>query len=328
MIKKIEKNDNHWIGKVVSFESQQDQTSGTKAWGIRYKVRIMGDYSVQDGVEDKDVIYAISALPVTAGSGGKGMLTTSRIAQGDTVMGIFMGEDGQAPVIQFVLPRATNEEHGPGKFDPKSGFTKQTVPGLLGRQEFNEQDNVSTPGLKDCKGSQKGGGQGRTTPTKALQKMGIDPKLPAQLNAIKKPPIMSEAEELISNIQVGNSDNISERSGLFRGGEVIEGNLSTEEAGGIIAKFREQRISDLVDGMKGEGNSAAYNQIESVKGPLDNRQRFLIKEKMRIEDLAVDFVNTNTGADKDFDTLIEARESPEYAKFMDQVKVIDEELNN
>ena len=182
-----DKESPFWIGKVVSIEAQKEQTSGVKAWGIRYKVRLMGDYSNRDDVEDKDVIYATCALGVTDGSGGAGKLKTSKISQGDTVTGIFLAADEQGPIIQNVLPRSAVEKRGEGKFDAKSGFTDQTKQGLLGNQEFNEQDNVATPGLKDCKGSRKGGGEGRGIPLKGLQKMGIDPNLPAQVGAIKKP---------------------------------------------------------------------------------------------------------------------------------------------
>ena len=182
-----DKGSPFWIGKVVSIDAQKEQTSGVKAWGIRYKVRLMGDYSARDDVEDKDVIYATCALGVTDGSGGAGKLKTSKISQGDTVTGIFLAADEQGPIIQNVLPRSAVEKRGEGKFDAKSGFTDQTKEGLLGKQEFNEQDNVSTPGLKDCKGSRKGGGEGRGIPLKGLQKMGIDPNLPAQVGAIKKP---------------------------------------------------------------------------------------------------------------------------------------------
>jgi len=45
-------NKDTWIGKVVSFDSQADQVTG-QGWGWRYKVRIMGDYSEKDGIEDK-----------------------------------------------------------------------------------------------------------------------------------------------------------------------------------------------------------------------------------------------------------------------------------
>ena len=179
-------NKDFWIGKVVAFDSQADQVTG-QGWGWRYKVRIMGDYSEQDGIEDKDVIYAMVLLPATAGSGAREMMQTPRISQGDTVIGRFLADDDQAPIIDGVLPRTKSDKMGEGKFDQKRGFTEGTVEGLLGGQEFNENDNVSTPGLKTCKGVQKGAGIGRNTPINALNKMGLDPNLPSQLNAIKKP---------------------------------------------------------------------------------------------------------------------------------------------
>jgi len=291
-----DKESPFWIGKVVSFEAQKEQTSGVKAWGIRYKVRLMGDYSDKDDVEDKDIIYATSALGVTDGSGAKNMLKSSKISQGDTVMGIFLSADEQGPIIQNVLPRSAVEKRGGGKFDAKSGFTDQTKAGLLGNQEFNEQDNVATPGLKDCKGSQKGGGKGRGIPLKGLQQMGIDPNLPSQVNAIKKP--LSSITDALSSVSDVSSSSSS------------------------------QKISDIVSSMKGQGNSAAYTEIESVKGALTNRDRFLIKDKMRIEELATTFLDDNTGPGKDFETTLEATESSQYQAFLDQVEVIDEELNN
>ena len=191
--------DNTWIGKVVSFDSQADQVTG-QGWGWRYKVRIMGDYSEQDGIEDKDVIYAMVLLPATAGSGAREMMQTPRISQGDTVIGRFLADDDQAPIIDGVLPRTKSDKMGEGKFDQKRGFTEGTVEGLLGGQEFNENDNVSTPGLKTCKGVQKGAGTGRNTPINALNKMGLDPNLPSQLNAIKK-PVKEVVEEVEGNFE-------------------------------------------------------------------------------------------------------------------------------
>mgnify|MGYP003325309948 FL=1 len=193
-------NKDFWIGKVVSFDSQVDQVTG-QGWGWRYKVRIMGDYSEQDGIEDKDVIYAMVLLPATAGSGAREMMQTPRISQGDTVIGRFLADDDQAPIIDGVLPRTKSDKMGEGKFDQKRGFTEGTVEGLLGGQEFNENDNVSTPGLKTCKGVQKGAGIGRNTPIKALTNMGLDPNLPSQLNAIKK-PIKEVVEEVEGNFEI------------------------------------------------------------------------------------------------------------------------------
>tara|TARA_B100001287_G_scaffold55329_2_gene43840 strand:+ start:458 stop:1069 length:612 start_codon:yes stop_codon:yes gene_type:complete len=194
-------NNNVFIGKVVSFDNQADQVTG-QGWGWRYKVRILDHYSEQDGIEDRDVVYAMVLLPATAGSGAREMMQTPRISQGDTVIGRFLADDNMAPIIDGVLPRTKSDEIGDGKFDQTKGFTNGSTEGILGGQEFNENDNVSTPGLKTCKGVQKGGGKGRNVPQVSLQNLGIDPNLPPQVNAIKKPRVVEEIEELkeIENI--------------------------------------------------------------------------------------------------------------------------------
>ena len=102
-------NKDTWIGKVVAFDSQADQVTG-QGWGWRYKVRIMGDYSEQDAIEDKDVIYAMVLLPATAGSGAREMMQTPRISQGDTVIGRFLADDDQAPIIEGVIARTKSDK--------------------------------------------------------------------------------------------------------------------------------------------------------------------------------------------------------------------------
>ena len=138
-------------------------------------------------------------LPVTAGSGAREMMQTPRISQGDTVIGRFLAEDNQAPIIDGVIARTKSDKLGDGKFDQKKGFTNGSTEGLLGGQEFNENDNVSTPGLKTCKGVQKGGGKGRKTPELSLKKLGIDPKVGAKVNALKKP-----VKEAIEEVREGD----------------------------------------------------------------------------------------------------------------------------
>jgi hypothetical protein len=87
---------------------------------------------------------------------------------------------------------------GEGKFDQKKGFTNGSTEGLLGGQEFNENDNVSTPGLKTCKGVQKGAGKGRKVPELSLKNLGIDPNIGAKVNALKKPikEVIEEVQEV------------------------------------------------------------------------------------------------------------------------------------
>ena len=41
-----------WVGKVVSYDSQKEQIEN--GWGWRYKVRILGDNSNNDQVDDEE----------------------------------------------------------------------------------------------------------------------------------------------------------------------------------------------------------------------------------------------------------------------------------
>ena len=45
-----------WCGVVVGYEHQEEQLASGNGW--RYKVRIIGDHSDVDQVDDKDLSYA------------------------------------------------------------------------------------------------------------------------------------------------------------------------------------------------------------------------------------------------------------------------------
>ena len=75
-----------WVGVVVGYEYQTEQLSNGNDW--RYKVRIIGDHSDVDQVDDKDLSYASVLLSTDAGSGAAYKLRSARISQGDTVYGI------------------------------------------------------------------------------------------------------------------------------------------------------------------------------------------------------------------------------------------------
>ncbi len=132
-----------WVGKVVSFDAQKEQIE--KGWGWRYKVRILGDNSNNDNVEDGELSYALCLLPTTAGSGAAYKLRSVRISQGDMVYGVY-GSDGPRIIIG-VFPR-TRESfaiQGTGKFNTLSGFYGAlTNTGILSG-EFNEQLGPTTP---------------------------------------------------------------------------------------------------------------------------------------------------------------------------------------
>ena len=54
-----------WLGRVVSYDAQEEQASGTGSWGWRYKVRIYGAYA-DDVVTDSYVVYATCIIQNTA----------------------------------------------------------------------------------------------------------------------------------------------------------------------------------------------------------------------------------------------------------------------
>jgi len=154
-----------WIGRIVPFKEQRTLVSGG-SWGYRYKVRILGDYSNNDTVEDKDVYTAQVLVPPTAGTGGGNRTETVKLSQGDLVLGVFLGPDRTSPVILHAFIRSDQVKNGTGKFDPINGFTEEVKPGLMEKQEFSQTSLPNTPTLKQQ--ANKGGGKGRKSPLGGL----------------------------------------------------------------------------------------------------------------------------------------------------------------
>ena len=154
-----------WIGRIVPFKEQRELVSGN-SWGYRYKVRILGDYSNNDTVEDKDVYTAQVLVPPTAGTGGAGRTETVKLSQGDLVLGVFLGPDKTSPAILHAFIRSDQVKNGTGKFDPTSGLTQEVGPGLMEKQEFSQTSLPNTPTLK--KQANKGTGKGRKSPLGGL----------------------------------------------------------------------------------------------------------------------------------------------------------------
>ena len=154
-----------WIGRIVPFKEQRALVSGD-SWGYRYKVRILGDYSNNDTVEDKDVYTAQVLVPPTAGTGGAGRTETVKLSQGDLVIGVFLGPDKTSPVILHAFIRTDKVEFGDAKTDPISGLTGEVKPGLMEKQEFSQASLPNTPTLKPE--ANKGTGKGRKSPLGGL----------------------------------------------------------------------------------------------------------------------------------------------------------------
>lgn len=172
-----------FVGMVIGFNSQRKQISGL-GWGWRYKVRIIGDYSEKDTIKEQDIRYAIVMLPTTAGSGGGGRLTPVRIAQGDMVFGFYANSDDGLPIITGVFPRTrfhALKDIQQSVWDKITGWFGTIQPGVLGRQEINEQGGASTPYLRSSNKTERTGGE------ENLKQVGLDPNGDSKLSEIKKP---------------------------------------------------------------------------------------------------------------------------------------------
>ena len=195
-----------WLGMIVSFDEQRSQVSGEKGWGWSYKVRIIGDYSDNDSVEDKDVHTAVALLPSTSGTGGAGRSSTVKLTQGDVVFGAFLVPNNGFPVILGALGRTPDSakkaaENGDSKLAPKSGMTKEKEAGLTETQEFTGQSTVETPKLKPA--GEQGGGKTKSTPTgdggesenKGLEKVegGLDKE--NSVNALPEPSKIKKVDQ-------------------------------------------------------------------------------------------------------------------------------------
>ena len=135
--------DNRWIGRILPFESQKEQMGGDSR-GIRYRVAIMGVTPFVGGIKDDDVSFA--QVKLVGGSGGGSHFRTVKYSPGDVVVGYYLDDEKQQPIIDGCLGRTAGIRYGSGRFDAKSGFFGKITPGnLTGRHEIGEQTNDCLP---------------------------------------------------------------------------------------------------------------------------------------------------------------------------------------
>jgi len=161
-------NVKFWSGIVVAYEYQQDQLSNGNGW--RYKVRIFGDNSDVDQVDDKDLSYADVLLSTDAGSGAAYKLRSARISQGDTVYGI-KGPNLPAMIIGVEARKRSTILYTEGKFKTLSGFYGDLKKNNILSGEFNEQLGPATPGGAPYTKTKSE----REPATEKLNELGIDP---------------------------------------------------------------------------------------------------------------------------------------------------------
>ena len=145
-----------WIGTILPYKSQQNQQDGRAGFGIRRRVAIMGYHpSDVSQIPDDQIVFALVALPPTAGSGAAGRKMSVRLTQGDVVLGKFLdGNAKQNPIILHVLGRTQNAKFQSGRYGLKTGFVGSSKQTNLNppnpsdgtpSQEFNADTPEGTP---------------------------------------------------------------------------------------------------------------------------------------------------------------------------------------
>ena len=251
-----------FVGMVIGFNSQRKQISGL-GWGWRYKVRIIGDYSEKDTIKEQDIRYAIVMLPTTAGSGGGGRLTPVRIAQGDMVFGFYANGDDGLPIITGVFPRTrfhALKDFQQSVWDKITGWYGKIQPGVLGRQEINEQGGAATPNLRTTKNKTNG-----TPGNQNLAQSGAKTDGSSEVGEIKKPGhklpngdtvIATHPNTPTEALEVGQSNNETIQLAMAEQNLAKDYNDSTKDKAQVLQAYKDATGSSASDA------ESAYQEVQ------------------------------------------------------------------
>lgn len=241
-----------WVGQIAPIkEWAANATQKGQGWGFRYKVRIMG-YHPQNQVElpDKDLPWAQTILPTTAGTGGGGYAQNVKLQQGDVVLGFFLdGDDAQIPVIIGAFGRSEYIKYlKPGPFRPFPGSNEyiKAADGktsVIKGSEANDANPNSAP--NPVKQNPKNLKPGQVTQSQQVgEKVLLAKKEPSTLDKIS-----NELDNFLSELQK-YQDGISRGIESARQWLKNEIDLRVEQFENIVSPMVEGAIKGVYDALK------------------------------------------------------------------------------
>ena len=251
-----------WIGQIAP-EDVWIENFGTndKAWGQRYKVRIMGyhPYSTAE-LKDEDLPWA-QVLTSAGNSGSQNTAETVRLAQGDVVVGFFLdGQNAQVPMIMGSFANTTQwadlkklwKESGepPSPFQVFGGYDKAFKEDSYAINKASSNDNTDKSDLSNVNITQEQANQRQQNDT-VNEIHTTDSTTGAILNLCDEGPT-----EGIKNDVLGMVGEIQALKGKMNAGN----EFFRDKVKGIVSSTTESvvlksgsLVSNMVDG--------AFNQI-------------------------------------------------------------------
>ena len=254
-----------WIGQIAP-EDVWIENFGTndKAWGQRYKVRIMGyhPYSTAE-LKDEDLPWA-QVLTSAGNSGSQNTAETVRLAQGDVVVGFFLdGQNAQVPMIMGAFANTTQwadlkklwKESGepPSPFQVFGGYDKAFKEDSYAINKASSNDNTKNSDLSNVNITQEQANERQQNDT-VNEIHTTDSTTGAILNLCDEGPT-----EGIKNDVLGMVGEIQALKGKMNAGN----EFFRDKVKGIVSSTTESvvlksgsLVSNMVDG--------AFNQIQPI----------------------------------------------------------------
>lgn len=292
-----------WVGKIVAYADQKEQIE--EGFGWRYKVRILGDNSDTDQVEDQYLTYATVLLPTTAGTGGAFKLRSVRLSQGDMVFGVRGGGTAAPKFIIGALPRTRKTTVTNGKFGTLSGFYGSLEDTGILDGEHNEQTGPKF--LKGASGLEPGEWT-KATATNPSEKV---KKIVPEVKTDKNGEFEEISEEVTEKNDVKNTagkvndkwkpgDNLNTATMEYLKESFDKGELPPETWEAALKQASEQ-------GIVGYEEYVVKEQIKVEVKPkiLDSKQRFeAALNKGNFDDYERSVLNVNNTTIRDDGTLV------------------------